>query len=99
MNEDKWIQEKNEVENKSIALNARYKKSSKFYYDHYNKKEYIDEYYFKKSDNIHYEFCDRVDHNENIYHIRIYHDQKKFNIKKNDNDDEFIEKIVIYNAR
>ena len=97
MNEDKRIQEKDEVENKSIALNVRYKKPSEFYCDHCNRKGHTDERCFKKPGNIRCGFCGRVGHNENVCHARIYHDQKEFNVK-NGSDDEPIGGTAIYSA-
>ena len=98
LDEDKRIQEKDEVENKSTALNARYKKPSEFYCDHCDKKGHTVERCFKKPGNIRCGFCGRVGHNENVCRARIYHESKESKDKKNGSDDEPTGGIAIYSA-
>jgi hypothetical protein len=98
LDEDKRIQEKDEVENTSTALNARYKKPSESHCDYCNKKGHTDDRCFKKPGNIRCGFCGRPGHNENVCRARIYHDQKELNDKRNGSDDEPIGRTAVYSA-
>jgi hypothetical protein len=98
LDEDKRIQEKDEVENKSTALNARYKKPSEYYCDHCDKKGHTVERCFKKPGNIRCGFCGRVGHNDNVCRARIYHEGKESKDKKNGSDDEPTGGFAIYSA-
>ena len=96
LDEDKRIQERDDVENTSTALNARYKKPSEYFCGHCNKKGHSDEHCFKKPGNIRCRFCGRVGHNENVYRARIYHESKESKDKKNNSDDEPTGGLAIY---
>ena len=98
LDEDKRVQEKDEVENKSTAFNARYKKPSELHCGHCNRNGHSDDRCFKKPGNIRCGFCGRVGHNENVCRARIYHESKESKDKKNGSDDEPTGGTAFYSA-